>query len=216
MQPRTVIAGPLAAADADAIFLSDNPTAGALTLDGTLVVDGVAIMDSPRRVLITAVADESPNTFTITGTNWSGAAISETLAGPNATTAQSVLDYKTVTGVSISGNAVGDFEIGTSAVGGSPWVRFDDFAPSNISVQCTVSGTVDYTLETTLDDPNSPFAPVDPLDITWVASSDANVVDATTTQQSNFLFAPTFARILLNSGTGTVTATFLQSSNGPR
>lgn len=97
----------------------------------------------------------------------------------------------------------------------SDWVRFDDFAPSNISIQCTVSGTVNYTVQTTLDDPNSATNPVATGSVTWVDSSDSAVVAATATKQSNFLFAPVYARVKLNSGTGSVTATFLQSSNGP-
>lgn len=106
----------------------------------------------------------------------------------------------------------------TDASGGaksSDWVRFDDYGPNYISIQCNVTGTVSYTVQTTLDDPNSATNPVAVNSVTWVNSSDTNVVNATTTQQSNLLFAPTFAKILLNSGTGTVTATFLQSSNGP-
>lgn len=97
----------------------------------------------------------------------------------------------------------------------SSLVRFDDFAPSNISIQCSVTGTVSYTVQSTLDDPNDPFNPVAVNSMTWVDSSDTNVVAATATKQSNFLFAPKYARIKLNSGTGSVTATFLQSSNGP-
>lgn len=97
----------------------------------------------------------------------------------------------------------------------SRWVRFDDFAPSNISIQCVVSGSANYTVQSTLDDPNDPFNPVAENSVTWVDSSDANVVSASATKQSNFLFAPKYARIKLNSGTGSVTATFLQSSNGP-
>ena len=65
------------------------------------------------------------------------------------------------------------------------------------------------------DDPNDPINPVAVNSVTWVNSSDTAVVGATATQQSNFLFAPKYARILLSSGTGTVKATFLQSSNGP-
>jgi hypothetical protein len=98
----------------------------------------------------------------------------------------------------------------------SSLVRFDDFAPSNISLQCNVSGTVNYTIETSLDDPNDPFNPVPVNSMTWVSSSDTAVVGATTTQQSNFLFAPKFVRIKLNSGSGSVTGTFLQSSSVPQ
>jgi hypothetical protein len=50
----------------------------------------------------------------------------------------------------------------------------------------------------------------------WINSSDLAVVSANSSQQSNFLFTPKYARVLINSGTGTMTATFLQSSNGPK
>ena len=216
MQPITVTAGPLAAASANAICLSQTPAgAGALTLNGALVSGGVAVMDAPRRVLITAAANESAKTFTIVGTNASGARVTEVITGPNATTAQSVLDYKTVISITISAAAAGAITVGTSGVGGSKWVRFDNWAPSLISLQANVTGTVNYTILTTLNDPEDPVYPVPAASVQWVASSDANVVSATTTQQSNFLFCPIYARVQINSGTGTVVATFVQSSNGP-
>jgi hypothetical protein len=94
-------------------------------------------------------------------------------------------------------------------------VRFDDFAPSYISVQCNVSGTVDYTIETTLDDPNDPINPVAENAMTWLPTSDTAAVGASAAVQTNFLFAPRYARVKLNSGDGSVSATFLQSSVGP-
>ena len=97
----------------------------------------------------------------------------------------------------------------------SSWVRFDDFAPSNISIQANVTGVVSYTLQSTLDDPNDPINPVAVNSMTWVNTTDTNMVNASATCQSNFLFAPKYARIKLNSGAGSVSATFLQSSNGP-
>jgi len=106
--------------------------------------------------------------------------------------------------------------VGPNAAGTfSQWVRFDDFAPGQIGFQCTVSGTVTYTVQTTFDDPNDPKFPVATGSMTWVDSSDTNVVGASATKQSNFMFAPKYARISLTAGTGSVTATFLQSSNGP-
>jgi len=216
MQPITVAAGPLAAASANAICLSQTPAAaGALTLNGALVVSGVAIMDNSRRVLITAAGNESAKTFTVTGIGANGSTVSEIITGPNATTAQSVLDYKTVTSITISAAAAGAITVGTSGVGGSSWVVFDAFAPSFISLQCNVTGTINYTVQTTLNDPYDPITPVAPASVVWVNSSDSAVVGATATQQSNFLFCPIYARILINSGTGSVATTFLQSSNGP-
>lgn len=96
----------------------------------------------------------------------------------------------------------------------SRWVRFDDWAPSYISIQCVADGSVDYTIEYTLDDPDSPTNPVAINDVTWAVSDDADVVNATGSATSNFIFAPTFARVKLNSGSGSVAATFLQSFGG--
>ena len=216
MQPITITAGPLAAASANAICLSQTPAAaGAMTLNGALVVSGVAVMDNPRRVLITAAGNESAKTFTIVGTNYANAPATETITGPNATTAQSVLDYKTVTSITISAAAAGAITVGTSGVGGSKWLVFDAFAPSLISLQCNVTGTINYTVQTTLNDPYDPLTPVAPASVVWVNSSDTAVVGATATKQSNFMFAPVYARILINSGAGSVAATFLQSSSVP-
>ena len=183
---------------------------------GTIYGNAVATLDNPRRVLITAAANESAKTFTITGIGANGNVVSETITGPNTTTAQSVLDYKTVTSITISAAAAGAITgIGTSGVGGSRWVSFDAFAPSMISLQCNATGTVNYTVQTTLNDPNDPSTAVTPVNVAWVNSSDTAVVGATANQQSNFLFCPIYARILINSGTGSVAATFIQSSSVP-
>lgn len=96
----------------------------------------------------------------------------------------------------------------------SRWVRFDDWAPSYISIQCVVTDTVSYTIEYTLDDPYSPISPVPANDVTWFTSDDTDVVNATANATSNFIFAPTYARVKLNSGAGSVRATFLQSFGG--
>lgn len=97
----------------------------------------------------------------------------------------------------------------------SDWIRLDDFAPSGYSIQCDVTGTVNYTVQTTLDDPNSATNPVAVNSVTWVDSSDTNLVGATATKQSYLTFTPAFIRVKLNSGTGSVSTTVLQSSNGP-
>lgn len=216
MRPVVVTVGPLAAAAADAICASQTPSAGALNINGTLASGGVATLDNARRVLITTAADESAKTFTITGTGYTNIVQSETIAGPNASTAQSVLDYKTITSVTISGNAAGAVTVGTNGVASSPWVRFDDWAPNYITIQCTVSGTVSYTIQNTMDDPNSATDPVALSSMTWLNTNDTDAVNAIASVKSNFQFAPTFARILLNSGSGSVTGTFLQSGSVPK
>lgn len=215
MQAIQVTVGPIASASANNICLSQTPNAGALNLNGSTVASGIAVLDVQRRVLITTSGDESANSFTITGTNWSGSTISQTIAGANTGTSATTISFKTVTSVTIASNAAAAVTVGTNAVADSPWVRFDDFAPNYISVNCATSGTVNYTVQTTLDDPNSPATPVAVGSMTFQNALDTNLVGQTASKSGGITYAPTFARVVLNSGTGSVTGTFLQSSNGP-
>lgn len=170
-----------------------------------------------RQVTITSAADDSGKTFVVSGFGVNGEVISETITGPNTTTVTTVSYFSSVTSVTISANAAGAITVGMTATATSPWVRFDDFAPSNISIQCNAFGSVSYSVQSTLDDPNDPFTPASTSAMSWVDTSDTNVVLATTTQQSNFLFAPRYARVIVTAvSTGSVVSTFLQSSNGPK
>ena len=169
-----------------------------------------------RQVTITPTGNESTNTFTVTGTDINGNSITESVAGLNATASTTNSYFYTVTSIRIANNAANAIVAGMTNTAASDWIRFDDFAPSNISIQCNVSGSATYTVQSTLSDPNDPYTPTPRGSMTWVNSSDTAVVGATTTQQSNFLFAPKFARVVLTTtSTGSVTAIFLQSSNGP-
>lgn len=169
-----------------------------------------------RQVTITPTGDESLNTFVVTGTDANGNPASESIAGLNGNPSTSNTYFKTVTSVTIANNAAAALTVGMTNTASSSWVRFDDFAPSNISIQCNVSGSVAYTVQSTLDDPYGPFSPVPAGSMNWVDSSDTTVVSAVATTQSNFLFAPKYARVILvSTSTGSVTGTFLQSSNGP-
>lgn len=212
MQPSVVTVGPLAAASANAICLSQTPGgAGALTLNGALVTSGVAILDVARRVLITCAANESAKTFTITGTSYNGRVQSETVTGAAIGTAQSVLDYKTVTSITISAAAAGAITVGTSGVASSRWVNLDGWALPQVAIQCTASGTVNYTVQQTMDNPSSNSDPVAASSVTWVNHPDANLVGATATVQGNYGYPPMWVKVTINSGTGSVTMTIRQS-----
>lgn len=210
MRPVTVTVGPLSAASANNIATSQTPSsAGALTLNGSTVVRGVAVLDQARRVLITTT--DTTHTFTITGTSPTGTLLTESFLVSGGLT-YSQLDYLTVTSVMISGAATGAVTVGTNGIASTPWVRLDEWANAQVGIQCNVSGTVNYTVQSTFDDPNSATNPVAPSAVTWINSNDTSAVGVIAAIQTNFLFAPTFARVLLNSGTGTVTATFTQYS----
>jgi phospholipase/lecithinase/hemolysin len=106
----------------------------------------------------------------------------------------------------------------SDASGGTKYsnlVRLDNWAFGQVGVQLSVTGTVNYTLQQTMDDPNSTTDPVALASINWVNCADSAVVGATATKQTNYQFAPIFCRVVLNSGSGSVTATFVQVGNVP-
>lgn len=104
--------------------------------------------------------------------------------------------------------------VGPNAAGAtrSTLVRFDDWAPADITVQCVVTGTVNYSVQYSMDDPNSPTNPVALASMTWSDSGIAAGATATLPPTSLGVL-PIFASVLLNSGTGTVVTTFLQAGS---
>lgn len=216
MRPVTVTVGPLAAPSANNIALSQTPSGTTpLTLNGSSVSGGVAaVLDTPRRVLVTVNADEHTKTLAFVGTTYGGAAASETLMMPISGTVQTALDYKSIISITPSASFAGAITVGTNGVAGSPWVSLDYWSWPNVSLQIVTSGTVNYTVRSTLDDPNDPTNPVAPASVTWVNSADSNVVAATGTQQSNYFFLPKYVQVVVNSQTnpGSVTMTVIQSA----
>lgn len=215
MQPKSVTVGPLAAPSATNIRTASSGLAGALTLNGSLVSGGVATLDKPRRILITNAADETGKTIVLTGANWQGNTISETvtLGGIGATA--SVLDYKTLISAVLSANSAGNLSIGTNGVAGSAWISIDSWAAPNIAIQCVATGTINFSVQSTLDDPNDPVNPVAPADMTWVPTNDTGAVGATASLQTNYFFTPAYVRVLVNSQTnpGAVTMKLIQTGS---
>ena len=186
-------------------------TTGAITVGN----HGTVTLDTARQVLFTSAGNDSSNTFTLSGTDWNGQPQSEQITGANASTATSVLDYKTITSISTSAAIATTITVGTNGVAQSPWVMFDTYSSTApISIQCTVSGTVSYTVQQTLENPNTlnnTAVTGRPDLITWVNHPDSTLVTATGTIQGSYAYMPALARVTLNSGTGTVTATFIQA-----
>jgi hypothetical protein len=211
MQPMIVSVGPLATAAANNICLSQTPAgAGYLILNGALIVAGVAVLDTPRRILLTTNANETAKTFTVLGTNWAGNSITEVITGVTSSTVASVLDYATVISIYASAATAAAITFGTTTTAASPWVRFDSWGIPQASIQAVVTGTVSYTLQLTQDDPNAPSNPVAAASMAWSSTTDTTLVGASATIETYIPVVPVFARILLNSGTGSVRATFIQ------
>lgn len=207
MRATTLTVGPLVAASANNIALSQTPS-GAFTLNGSTA----GVLDTARRVLFTQAASESGKTYTIVGTDANGTAQTEVLsAAASATTVQSNLDFATVTSARISTAATGAITIGTNGVASSRWMRMDEFASPSATLQCTVTGTVNYTVQQSMQDPNSPTNSVLPYLVTWLDHPDPNVVGSTVSWASYYNNSPLWTRILLNSGTGSAAAVIAQS-----
>lgn len=194
-----------AAASANNIATSQSPGAGAITLNGSTVTSGVATLDAARRVIVTSGGNDSGITFTITGTNFAGNPLTETITGGNIAAAATTQDFKTVSSVTHSGTVAGTVTVGTNGVGSSPWFMIDrDQSPTNISIGVTVTGTINFTVEYTYDDPNAPFSGTFPT--VWSISALASKTAAT----DSTLTAPVFAiRLTQNSFTNPGTASMI-------
>ncbi len=214
MTPTVVTVGPLATPHANNIVTTVTPVAGtALTLTTSPFV-----MDTPRRVLVTyGSGQDSGHRLLLTGTTASGTTQSETITIPaTSTTINSILDYATVTSILPIDSFTNGITVGTSQVASSEWVRVDGWADPSLSIQCVVVGTVNYTVQQTLDDPDSPSNPVALGSMTWTSSNTAALVGATSTQIATQILIPVFIRVTLNTetaATSSVTMTTLQSGS---
>ncbi len=178
-------------------------------------------MDVARRLDITSSGNDTSVNFTIAGTDINGDPITEVLAGASGGAATSLLSYLTITSVRASAALAGTVKLGSSAVADSAWVYFDRLsATAPIAIQVEGSGTVNWTVRQTLNDPSiisnqlpTPTYIWSPAGVVWVNHPDTALVASavTTGVQGNYAYAPAMAKIVLNSGTGSVRATFIQA-----
>lgn len=209
------------AADADGIAQDQAIAGGVLTLNGALVVSGVAQLGSQRKVLLTPGAGDNLTgiNFTLTGTDDQGHVISEIIAGPNAVTAQSVLDYTTVVSISadVAGGVGETVSFGTNGVGASVPIPMDQYIPDFTATLAAIlrSGAVNYTVQFTMDDVFAAYnadtnqtqfmngaAAGDPTKIIWW---DHATLTAQAASAKGVLTEPVRAvRLLTNSGTGEI------------
>jgi len=181
--------------------------AGDLTLDGSLVdADGVAQLGTQRQVAFESAGNIATVVFTITGTDDSGAVISEDITGINGSTVLTTLDYSTVTQIAADASFASDVEVGTTGVGASQTVPLDQYiSPFNVSLFLVITGTVDVTVQFTGDDvfgdAPGPHNWTDHPDLTNIVADD----DAT------FISPVSACRLLTNSGVGEAVLRIIQA-----
>jgi len=86
----------------------------------------------------------------------------------------------------------------------------DYYGRPEVSLQAVVTGTANYTIQQTLDNPLKEGAT-----ITWFNHPDTALVNATANQQGNYAYIPTAVRVVLNSGSGSVRLTITQAGLHP-
>ncbi len=104
----------------------------------------------------------------------------------------------------------------TDATAGTTYsslVRMDSWAAAQSVVQVTVTGTATYTVETSMDDPNSPTNPVAVGSMTWVDATDAAIVNKAVKATGILVATPTFVRLKQTAGNGSCTMTIAQFGN---
>lgn len=94
---------------------------------------------------------------------------------------------------------------GTSAV-----APLDRNARPEVALQVAVTGTVNYTVQQTLDDPYNPA-----ITPAWFDHPDTNLVAQTAQRQGNYAFVPAAVRLVVNSGSGIARLTILQPGITP-
>lgn len=206
----------LVAAVSNGIAHSQSPGTAALTLTANPVTVDTSTAGNTaigRRVIVTSGGDDHLINWTVVGTNASGNTITDVFAGASGGDAQSNLDFVTVSSITPSGAVATTAIAGTNGVGSSQWITLNWDATSVMNVSFAVevvSGSVNYTMQYTYDDPNNLLAGAAyPLPF-----SVSGVTAVTTTQDGLFALPIAAARVLINSGTGELRVRIMQSSIG--
>ena len=84
----------------------------------------------------------------------------------------------------------------------TPFVMNTNISPFNVGFGVIVSGTVNYTVQHTFDDPASGFS-------TWF--SHPTIASKTDNQDGNYAFPVTGIKVLVNSGDGSATLKLIQA-----
>ena len=98
-------------------------------------------------------------------------------------------------------------------------IMCDSWCPGPVSVQVNVYNVpgvaVDYTVQSTLDDPNDPASPVPVPYVTWFNCHDVNMVNGQFPAQTYYAAAPRYIRLVQSQGTGIAQLTISQNGSTP-
>lgn len=220
--PRPVqITKALASASANAICLSQTPlAAGNLTLNGAAASGSpaVAVLDTSRQILFTFAADETGRVFTVYGFDKpeGGSQIQEAVAGA-AATAVTTLGFGRITRIAADAATAGALTVGTNGVGWTPWQLIDwNLDPTMLKISCDIrSGSVNFTVQFTDDNFLGEYDGQGNWSNTYPTKVWDDVAGAKSADYAMSLDTPYRGwRVQINSGTGTLVTTAIQSGVG--
>lgn len=175
---------------------------GGYALTATTMADNLAHIVT---ILGNAATNHSAKTFTVTGTDPDGFALSEGIAGPNGVATVSTTKYfKTVTSVTVSSTTGADtFDIGWSGVMVGPmfllnWRQVD----FQVSLGVVITGTINYTVQHCMDH----IREVTTANLAWWPH--ATLVSKAANTDGNYASPVTATRLLVNSVTAGATIIF--------
>lgn len=88
-------------------------------------------------------------------------------------------------------------------------IPLDIHGRPDVSLQVAVTGTANWTIQQTLDNPFTTASG----SIVWLSHPDANLVSQTVNRQGNYAYIPAAVRLVLNSGSGSAKLTIIQSGD---
>jgi hypothetical protein len=154
-RPTRVTLAPTAT-DANGISLSQTPAAGgvqSLTITGALASGGSVTFSTPQHVTITSAGVDTARTFTVTGTDRDGLAMTEDITGPSTSVTLGIKNFATVTGITVDDDTAGAITAGVDGLCESRWFSLDHYTNEfNVGFGVDVTGTITFTVQHTYDD----------------------------------------------------------------
>lgn len=191
----------VADADGDGLADGNSSAAATVTLDGALTSGGTFTSADgfAHQLVITDLGadDQTGATYTITGTGPDGEAQTEDIAGPGASASVETVKYfLAVTSVAIASPVAGStIDMGTVDEVASKTIPLNYRNTEGATFAVDVTGTIDYTVQETLDEIHNlanPSADASWFNVTALAAKTADLMDVGTVHA-------TAARLIVNS-----------------
>ena len=115
-----------------------------LVIGGALASDGAVTFDEPRNVTILSAADDSGISFTVTGTDETGSAVTESITGVDSDTATGSTFFTTLSAIAAVGNPAGNVSAGSGTSIATPMFRGRMRLRGLYAVNTATAGTITF------------------------------------------------------------------------